>query len=67
MKEKNIKADDCIVSLLPYLYDSMERIKAPDSFSMQIGNTEYLVNTHFNPNGRQTMFQQMKRIVLGDI
>ncbi len=67
MKERKVKTDDCIVSLLPYLYDRIEEIKEPDSFSMRIGNTEYLVNTHFNPEGTQTMFQQMKRIVLGDI
>lgn len=67
MKQKPVKPDDCIVSLLPYLYDSMEEIKEPDSFTMQIGNTEYLVNTHFDPKGTETMFQQMKRIVLGDI
>lgn len=64
MKDTNRKADDCIVSLIPYLYDSMETVTEPETFSVWIGKTEYVVNTHFNPNGRQTMFQQMKDLVL---
>lgn len=66
MKEKKMKSDDCIVSLIPYLYESMEAVTDPESFSVWIGNTEYVVNTHFNPNGRQTMFQQMKDLILAD-
>lgn len=64
MKDMNGKADDCIVSLIPYLYDSMEAAMQPETFTLQIGKTEYVVNTHFNPNGRQTMFQQMKDLIL---
>ena len=64
MKDMNGKADDCIVSLIPYLYDSMEAATQPETFTVQIGKTEYVVNTHFNPNGRQTMFQQMKYLIL---
>ena len=64
MKDMNGKADDCIVSLIPYLYDSMEAATQPETFTLQIGKTEYVVNTHFNPNGRQTMFQQMKDLIL---
>lgn len=66
MKEKKMKSDDCIVSLIPYLYESMEAVTDPESFSVWIGNTEYVVHTHFNPNGRQTMFQQMKDLILAD-
>lgn len=66
MKEKKMKSDDYIVSLIPYLYESMEAVTDPESFSVWIGNTEYVVNTHFNPNGRQTMFQQMKDLILAD-
>ena len=63
---KRMKSDDCIVFLIPYLYDSMEAVAQPEAFTMQIGKTEYVVNTHFNPDGRQTMFQQMKELVLAD-
>ncbi len=66
MKQKQVKPDDCIVSLLPYLYDNIEEIEQPDSFTMQIGNMEYLVNTHFNPNGTETMFRQMRNLILSD-
>lgn len=66
MKEKKMKSDDCIVSLIPYLYESMEAVTEPETFSVWIGNTEYVVSTHFNPNGRQTMFQQMKDLILAD-
>ena len=61
-----MKSDDCIVSLIPYLYDNIEAATKPANFTMRIGNTEYMVNTHFNPNGRQTMFQQMKDLILAD-
>ncbi len=64
MKDTNRKADDCIVSLIPYLYDSMEAVTEPETISVWIGKTEYVVNTHFHPNGRQTMFQQMKDLIL---
>ena len=64
MKDTNRKADDCIVSLIPYLYDSMEAVTELEIFSVWIGKTEYVVNTHFNPNGKQTMFQQMKDLIL---
>ena len=64
MKDMNGKADDCIVSLIPYLYDSMEAATQPETFTVQIGKTEYVVNTHFNPIGRQTMLQQMKYLIL---
>ncbi len=64
MKEKKTKSDDCIVSLIPYLYDNMEAATEPETFSAWMGKTEYIVHTHFNPNGRQTMFQQMKDMIL---
>ena len=63
---KRMKSDDCIVFLIPYLYDSMEAVTQPEAFTMKVGKTEYVVNTHFNPDGRQTMFQQMKELVLAD-
>ena len=64
MKEKKIKPDDCIVSLIPYLYDSMEAATQPETFSVWMGKTEYVVHTHFNPEGTPTMFQQMKELIL---
>ena len=29
-----------------------------DTFTMKIGGTTYEVSTHFNPNGRQCVFEQ---------
>ena len=34
------------------------------NFSMKIGGTVYDVTTHFNPNGRESLFKQILDIIL---
>ena len=35
-------------------------------FAMKIGGTTYEVSTHFNPNGRQCVFEQFKELILSE-
>lgn len=35
-----------------------------DTFEMQIGNTTYEVHTHFNPEGKQSVLEQFKTLIL---
>lgn len=35
-----------------------------DTFSMKIGGTTYDVTTHFNPNGKQSVLEQFKELLL---
>ena len=37
-----------------------------DTFTMKIGGTTYEVSTHFNPNGRQCVFEQFKELILSE-
>ncbi len=33
-------------------------------FSLRLGNTTYEVNTHFDPQGRQSVLKQFQRLLL---
>ena len=35
-----------------------------DLFSIRIGNTTYEVSTHFDPQGRQSVLNQFRRLLL---
>lgn len=37
-----------------------------DTFQMKIGGTTYEVSTHFNPKGRQCIFEQFKELILAE-
>ena len=37
-----------------------------DTFTMKIGGTTYEVSTHFNPDGRQCVFEQFKELILSE-
>jgi hypothetical protein len=37
-----------------------------DTFTMKIGGTTFEVSTHFNPNGRQCVFDQFKELILSE-
>ena len=53
-------------SVLPYPYKCFDEVNIEDSFSIKIGGTVYAVRTHFDPNGRQSVFQQFRSILLTD-
>ena len=37
-----------------------------ENFQMKIGGTTYEVSTHFNPKGRQCIFEQFKELILSE-
>ncbi len=37
-----------------------------ETFQMKIGGTTYEVSTHFNPKGRQCIFEQFKELILAE-
>ena len=37
-----------------------------ETFQMKIGGTTYEVSTHFNPKGRQCIFEQFKELILSE-
>ncbi len=39
-------------------------VPKPNSFSMKIGGTQFNVTTHFNCNGRESVLQQFKDLIL---
>ena len=53
-------------SVLPYPYKSFDEVNIEDSFSIELGKTVYTVNTHFDPEGRRSVFGQLKDILLKD-
>ena len=39
-------------------------VPKPNNFSMKIGGTQFNVTTHFNCNGRESVLQQFKDLIL---
>lgn len=37
-----------------------------ETFQIKIGGTTYEVSTHFNPKGRQCIFEQFKELILSE-
>ncbi len=37
-----------------------------ETFQMKIGGTTYEASTHFNPKGRQCIFEQFKELILSE-
>ncbi len=40
--------------------------QSEDSFEMKIGGTIYEVHTHFNADGRQSVLEQFRTLILSD-
>ena len=45
---------------------TLVRFSGENEFSVKIGGTTYEVSTHFNPNGRQCVFEQFKELILSE-
>jgi hypothetical protein len=48
-----------IVDFAPYLKEATE-----EGFSTKIGGTIYEVTTHFDPDGKQSVLEQFKELLL---
>lgn len=55
-----------IASILPFAYESLEEVNRLNAFTVQIGRTLYVVNPHFDQDGKESVFRQMKKLVLAD-
>ena len=47
-----------VMSISPFEYSG------EDTFEMQIGNTTYEVHTLFNPEGKQSVLEQFRTLIL---
>ncbi len=57
MKGGNLMAQP-VVSISPFEFCG------ENTFEMQIGNTTYEVHTHFNPEGKQSVLEQFRTLIL---
>ena len=55
-----------IAAILPFPYESLEEVNHPTGFTMKIGRSTYIVNTFFDPDGRESVFRQMRKVILAD-
>ena len=59
MEEKNMN------ELLDYTHAALNE-NYEKTYSIKIGGTTYEVTTHFNKDGKESVFQQFKRLILGN-
>ena len=52
------------ISLLPH--ETLEDMNASGDFTIKESSTVYTVSTHFDPSGRQSVFDQLKKLLLSD-
>ena len=50
--------------ILPF--ESLEEANSQAEFSIKAAGTVYTVTTHFDPNGRESVLEQLKRLLLAD-
>lgn len=50
--------------LLPH--EAVEDANAPMDLTVKASGTVYTVNAHFDPEGRQSVFDQLKKLLLSD-
>ena len=55
-----------IAAILPFPYDSLEEVNRPTGFTMKIGRATYIVSTFFDPDGRESVFRQIQKVILAD-
>ena len=48
----------------PYTFDPSDLLSGEDTFEMKIGGTTYVVSTHFDTDGRQSVLEQFMALIL---
>lgn len=61
MKQDNDAKDTPLPAILPF--ESLEEANSRRSFPKAAG-TVYTVTTHFDPSGKQSVFEQLKKLLL---
>ena len=52
--------------IIPLPHEAIEEVNRQFGFMVVSKGTVYTVNTHFDPNGRESVFGQLKRLLLSD-
>lgn len=52
--------------IIPLPHEAIEEANQPFGFTVVSKGTAYSVNTHFDPNGRESVLEQLKRLLLAD-
>lgn len=52
--------------IIPLPHETIEEANQPFGFMVVSKGTVYSVNTHFDPNGRESVLEQLKRLLLAD-
>ena len=52
--------------IIPFPHEAIDEANQPFGFTVVSKGTAYSVNTHFDPNGRESVFGQLKRLLLSD-
>ena len=63
-----MKRDDIKDAPLPVIlpFENLEEANSQVEFSMKSAGIVYTVTTHFDPSGKQSVFEQLKKLLLSD-
>lgn len=64
MKQDNDAKDTPLPAILPF--ESLEEANSQTEFSIKAAGTVYTLTTHFDPSGKQSVFEQLKKLLLPD-
>lgn len=53
------------ISVIPYPFEADE-LNKDFSFEVESAGTVYTVSTHFDPEGKQSLFEQLQKLLLKD-
>jgi len=52
--------------IIPFPHEAIDEANRPFGFTVVSKGTVYSVNTHFDSNGRESVFSQLKKLLLTD-
>ena len=61
----NNEKEKSTVSVIPYPFQA-EELNKDFSFEVESAGTVYTVSTHFDPDGKQSLFEQLQKLLLKD-
>ena len=62
-QQRSTESMESTFGILDELRDNM---KSAGSFTVEAAGTVYTVNAHFDPDGKQSVFDQLKKLLLAD-
>ena len=64
MKRDDETKDTLQPVILPF--ENLEEANSQAEFTVKSAGTVYTVTTHFDPSGKQSVFEQLKKLLLSD-